>query len=123
MTSIFDQETLLNAAESRPIIMPGGRTQSITMTRAGWTSFDDLAADEFFDAETLIDYADHLRGEDTEHEFGYWLEHAMMRVQERQREDEQSLAAFNRFCAHQPRNDEGLRRIEEEVHRLRAMRC
>lgn len=102
--------------------MPDGQRQSVTTTRAAWTSFDDLAADEFFDAETLIDYADHLRGDDTEHEFGYWLEHAMMCVQKRQRRDEQSLATFNRFCARQPKNDEGLRRIEEEAQRLRNER-
>ncbi len=122
MTSIFDQDNLLNAAEIRSIPLPNGLVKSVTMTRAGWTSFDDLAGDEFFDAETLIDYADHIRGDDTKNCFGFWLEHAMMCVQEGQRQDEQSLAAFNRFCARQPRNDEGIRRIEEEALRIKARR-
>jgi|GEM_PF-5642562 len=127
MTSLFDQNALLNAKESRIITLPDGQRQSVTMTRAGWTSFDDLAAGEFFDAETLIDYADHLRGKDSEKNaefgFGYWIEHSMMRVQERQRQDEQSLAEFNRFCARQPRNNEGLRRIEEKAQRMKAERA
>lgn len=122
MISIFDQDALINTAESRVITLHNGQPRSVTMSRAAWTSFDDLAADEYFDAETLVDYANHLRSDDTKHDFGYWLEHAMMRVQERQRRDEHSLAEFNRFCARQPRNEEGLRRIEEEAQRMRDER-
>lgn len=123
MTSIFDQDALLNTPEIRPLSMPDGRTRSVTMTRAGWTSFDDLAAIEYFDAETLIEYALHCRGDDTTKEFDHWLEHTMMRVQERQRQDEQLLADFHRYCARQPRNAEGLRRIEEAAQRLQSVRA
>lgn len=125
MTSIFDQHELLSTPETRVLAMPDGRRQPVTMTRAGWRSFDDLAADEFFDARTLIEYAMHYRGDDTSRGFGEWLEHAVMRVQQRQRQDEQLIAEFHRFCARQPQTKEGLRRIEEEakrMHRVRAAR-
>ena len=122
MTSIFDQHELLSTPETRMLAMPDGRRQPVTMTRAGWTSFDDLAADEFFDAQTLIEYAMHCRGDDTSRGFGHWLEHAMMRVQQRQRQDEQLLADFHRFCARQPQTREGLRRIKEKAKRIQHMR-
>jgi hypothetical protein len=122
MTLIFDQCALLSRLEARLLDMPDGQRHPVSMTRAGWTSFDDLATNEYFDAETLIEYAQYCRGDDTTKEFGEWLEHALMRVQERQRRDEQLLAEFYQFCASQPQTKYGMRRIEEAAQRLRDAR-
>ncbi len=124
---MFDCNDLLNAAESRAVTMPDGRVQQVTMSRAGWTSFDDLCDDEFFCAQDLMEYAlwycDCSPEKRKGRNFGGWLELAMMKVQERLRQNEQSLAAFHRFCVRQPSDDEGLRRIDEEARRIRDQRA
>ena len=102
--------------------MPDGGDRFFEMTGSSWTAFDDLMASGHTACELIawaIDEFEH----DPAHSLDAWLTGVVMQIHRERREDERQSAAFHQFCASQPQDAEGLRRIEAEAERLKVQRA
>lgn len=119
-SSLFDPDRLRCSLQTRTLVLPDGQRTPVEMTAEVWNAFDDIVARDHFCAEHLIEYAFDRAGIYPNKPPGDLLEEAVLRTQQRLRLDRESLSEFNRFCAQQPRTDEGMRMIQEEAERIRT---
>ena len=118
----LDIHDILHGPERKTIRNGTGRTDTIEMSRSLWVAFDDLLGIGYSENE-LVDLSTPGVPVACPVHLGRLVGEAVMTIERRRRDNERELAGFHSFCARQPRNSDGIRRIERKAARLKARRA